>query len=303
LRGGYRWGFNGQEKEIGLEEYYSFKYRIHDARLSRFLSIDPLASMYSYNSPYAFAENRVIDGIELEGLEWKKATDNNGNITETKYEGNDANGKPKEGTSSHVAWRQSVTEITVTFEQSTGQTSTKGESNLYLRVGHPDGTVNDYKANETDRVQLPKIPEAYNTYNQNGKDNWGIVSGIAAIINASVDFGKLYQGEKIAWGDLNSSTGKKIPLGKGESHHGGSLQADVRLLSTKGGSVQGKYNQMSFDPIRTKDYFDIMFNNGFSEVLLHESPAGKVQESSIKVTSRPDDHENHYHFQGFRGRR
>lgn len=30
-----------------------------------------------YNSPYAFAENRVIDGRELEGLEWVKSTTNN----------------------------------------------------------------------------------------------------------------------------------------------------------------------------------------------------------------------------------
>lgn len=29
-----------------------------------------MASSYPHNSPYAFSENRVIDGIELEGLEW-----------------------------------------------------------------------------------------------------------------------------------------------------------------------------------------------------------------------------------------
>jgi hypothetical protein len=32
--------------------------------------VDPLAPEYVWNSPYAFAENRVIDGIDLEGLEW-----------------------------------------------------------------------------------------------------------------------------------------------------------------------------------------------------------------------------------------
>lgn len=36
----------------------------------RFFAIDPLAAKYPHNSPYAFSENRVIDGIELEGLEW-----------------------------------------------------------------------------------------------------------------------------------------------------------------------------------------------------------------------------------------
>lgn len=69
----YRFGFQGQEKD---DEIYgaegtalSFTYRIHDARVGRFLSIDPLAAKYPWNSPYAFAENAVIQYVELEGLE------------------------------------------------------------------------------------------------------------------------------------------------------------------------------------------------------------------------------------------
>ena len=42
---------------------------MYDARIGRFLSIDPLAAQYPWNSPYAFSENRVIDAVELEGLE------------------------------------------------------------------------------------------------------------------------------------------------------------------------------------------------------------------------------------------
>jgi hypothetical protein len=38
--------------------------------LGRFLSVDPLEKEYPWNSPYAFAENRVIDGKDLEGKEW-----------------------------------------------------------------------------------------------------------------------------------------------------------------------------------------------------------------------------------------
>jgi len=34
-----------------------------------FLSVDPLFRKYPYNSSYAFSENRVIDGVELEGRE------------------------------------------------------------------------------------------------------------------------------------------------------------------------------------------------------------------------------------------
>lgn len=54
---------------------YTFKYRMHDPRVGRFLSLDPIAAQYPHNSPYAFAENRVIDGIELEGLEYLSSTE------------------------------------------------------------------------------------------------------------------------------------------------------------------------------------------------------------------------------------
>lgn len=37
--------------------------------LARFHNIDPLAQEYAYQSPYNFSENRVIDGVELEGAE------------------------------------------------------------------------------------------------------------------------------------------------------------------------------------------------------------------------------------------
>ena len=53
----------------GTGNSINYKYRIHDPRLGRFLSIDPLVAKYPWNSPYAFSENRVIDGVELEGLE------------------------------------------------------------------------------------------------------------------------------------------------------------------------------------------------------------------------------------------
>ena len=42
---------------------------MHDPRVGRFFAVDPLAPKYPHNSPYAFSENRVIDMVELEGLE------------------------------------------------------------------------------------------------------------------------------------------------------------------------------------------------------------------------------------------
>jgi RHS repeat-associated protein len=71
--GGYRYGFQSQEidgeiKGEGLSVNY--KYRMHDPRLGRFFAVDPLADDYPYNSVYAFSENRVVDGVELEGREF-----------------------------------------------------------------------------------------------------------------------------------------------------------------------------------------------------------------------------------------
>jgi RHS repeat-associated protein len=69
----YRFGFNGMEKDNelkGVGNSLDFNFRIYDSRLGRFLSVDPIAKQYPWNSTYAFAENRPIDGIDLEGLEY-----------------------------------------------------------------------------------------------------------------------------------------------------------------------------------------------------------------------------------------
>ncbi len=49
-----------------------FEFRMYDPAIGRFMQIDPLAEDYAYQSVYNFAENRVIDGNELEGLEWTR---------------------------------------------------------------------------------------------------------------------------------------------------------------------------------------------------------------------------------------
>ncbi|MBP7859867.1 LysM peptidoglycan-binding domain-containing protein, partial [Patescibacteria group bacterium] len=69
----YRYGFQGQEKDDEIKgegNSLNYTFRMHDPRVGRFFAVDPLTSKYPHNSPYAFSENRVIDGSELEGLEW-----------------------------------------------------------------------------------------------------------------------------------------------------------------------------------------------------------------------------------------
>jgi RHS repeat-associated protein len=70
----YRYGFEGQERDDELKgpgNSYNYTFRMHDPRLGRFFARDPLAYAFDWNSPYAFSENRVLDGTELEGLEFK----------------------------------------------------------------------------------------------------------------------------------------------------------------------------------------------------------------------------------------
>lgn len=65
--------YQGQEftEDLGLN-WHEWKYRFSDPSLGRFISIDPLAEEYFYNSTYAFQENKLGLGIELEGAELLK---------------------------------------------------------------------------------------------------------------------------------------------------------------------------------------------------------------------------------------
>lgn len=69
---GYTYKHQGQESDdeiYGEGAAYFYTYRMSDSRYGRFWSVDPLAPKYPHNSPYAYSENRVIDGIEMEGLQ------------------------------------------------------------------------------------------------------------------------------------------------------------------------------------------------------------------------------------------
>lgn len=77
--GSFNYKYQGQERqdELGLN-WDSFKWRNYDYAIGRFMSVDKLAEDYSHQSPYVFAQNRVIDGREMEGLEWTASTSSDG---------------------------------------------------------------------------------------------------------------------------------------------------------------------------------------------------------------------------------
>jgi len=71
--GSYLFAFNDKLKtdEIyGAANAYDYGMRFYDPRLGRFISIDPLTKKYPELTPYQFASNRPIEGIDIDGQEF-----------------------------------------------------------------------------------------------------------------------------------------------------------------------------------------------------------------------------------------
>ena len=62
----------GNQQDYGM--------RVYDPRIGKFLSVDPLTKSYPELTPYQFASNRPIDGIDLDGLEHSPAGKNTGGV-------------------------------------------------------------------------------------------------------------------------------------------------------------------------------------------------------------------------------
>jgi len=71
----YRFGFNGKENDNevkGFANQQDYGMRVYDPRIARFLSVDPISKDYPNLTPYQFASNRPIDGVDQDGLEFLK---------------------------------------------------------------------------------------------------------------------------------------------------------------------------------------------------------------------------------------
>jgi RHS repeat-associated protein len=66
----YRYGFNGKESDGELNgegNSYDFGARNFNPRIGRFLSMDSYAGKFAYQSPYLFAGNSPISGVDVNG--------------------------------------------------------------------------------------------------------------------------------------------------------------------------------------------------------------------------------------------
>ncbi|MES2379998.1 MAG: RHS repeat-associated core domain-containing protein, partial [Bacteroidota bacterium] len=67
---GYRFGFNGKEKDDELKgdgNSYDFGARMYDARLGKWLSLDPLEAKYPSHSAYSYSINSPIRYQDIDG--------------------------------------------------------------------------------------------------------------------------------------------------------------------------------------------------------------------------------------------
>jgi len=74
----YRFGFNGKEadpKWMGVGVAIDYGFRVHDARVGRFLSVDPLRAQYPMLTTYQYASNSPVWMIDVDGLEGGVATE------------------------------------------------------------------------------------------------------------------------------------------------------------------------------------------------------------------------------------
>ena len=90
----YRHGFTGHEKESDLAEgIYTTEYRLYDARVGRWLSVDPLFEKYVGMSPYNYCAGNPVMMVDPDGKEVGVNVDGetfvyNPTIKENRYSGN-----------------------------------------------------------------------------------------------------------------------------------------------------------------------------------------------------------------------
>lgn len=198
---------NGQEKvlcvgSIASNMHYDYGFRVYNPSIGRFLSEDPLTPYYPSWSPYPFAMNRPIDGIDLDGLEYKNATQ-----TEVDNYNQNGNGTLTPGTvgyvyetgqNSHQVWtgedQWRLSDGTITNQQPLGPISsekitfnTKAYNGILsvnlaptpnsdfvagITTLNLDGTISTLSPNDYGLVQFPDHGPGFARYTDaNGANN------------------------------------------------------------------------------------------------------------------------------------
>jgi RHS repeat-associated protein len=74
--GNYRFGYNGKEQDNevkGAGDQIDYGMRVYDPRVGRFMSLDPFTKKYAELTPYQYASNGPVSGVDMDGLEYVTA--------------------------------------------------------------------------------------------------------------------------------------------------------------------------------------------------------------------------------------
>ena len=230
------YSFNNQEHDdeiFGDGNAISFDARMLDSRLGRWFSLDPKASHYPEFSPYAFAENRPIELIDLNGEGGDKKDPPKSNIliivpsakeiSEKKYEGVGGN----QG-NWYVIVANSYTEALTETKKYLGTTKAKNievdthgalvKGTLMIKQGKPaSGTV----SGEADELITATSIDGYNAGKikaGNTKKQIAAIKGLAGLTEEGGNFiinsclsGCGPEGKKLAAG-IKKLVGNKVNL-------------------------------------------------------------------------------------------
>lgn len=300
----------------------SFKWRNHQSDIGRFFNIDPLAEKYYYNSPYAFSENKVTNGRELEGLEWRESTSaeataytNIGNKV-----GQGTSGYIQEVNGTYYTWtggHESTYIEAIDWYQRTTFTAQAIVQENGVTVLGADGTVSTLVSNDNGMVELPEQGTGFVTHNRNDvtrdgtvqQDQWGSPANIAKFMNAAINFYDETNGSHVSFGDLSTPTGSNPYLfNTGSAAH---------VTHSNGNASDWKYPGAnginSASPpttaagiARTQIWINSLVNNGLTSIILAPSLQGQIVDSrGSSVTANvtvngvtykfKSDHANHGH--------
>lgn len=330
LRNRYR--FQGQEEQRELDlGWYAYKYRMHDPAIGRFSSVDPLAEDYMHNSTYAFSENRLINGVELEGLEWRLSTQfeiNGYNMYGNSVGPGNAGFMTKvngNGYFTYVGAHQfefvpGMLTGNFTLRQTTfsGRAFFSSSENM-MTLLNTDGRVLTYFPNAFGMLELPSTGDEavgsgtmgsfsadgnvlYNYYNRNDivggvQDQWATPTNLVGLLNAIFQYTDMYPNEPPHIGDMKSPTNGPVNNTSVRNfHHNNNGAVDLRFLGPNGG-FQGNYLNPNFSAERTRAFISLMGQNGFTRVIVNPAIRDVLVTPGINVVGdTKGGHSDHMHF-------
>ena len=207
----YRYGFQGQEKDNEIKgegNSLNYTFRMHDPRVGRFFARDPLTKSYPWNSPYAFSENRVIDGVELEGLEFDKKLNKDNILSRANYLKKNPISINQGG-----AGTCTIAAVTYLWIKRDGEGFVKAMMDLYDKG---DVRANDYDIYPDSHlydVDVLNNKDVYWGQGEKFQTDWMVTSSIQDSQNSFYDFDGLSSDTKGAGNDLEDkiSLMKKLP--------------------------------------------------------------------------------------------